>query len=62
MTPGFEIFHDETEDFFGVIERVAADGFHVQRECFFGFLEHGDGLMDFTDIGGMSDFQRGNSS
>lgn len=51
---GFEIFDNETEDVFRIIDGVSAHGFDGEGESFFCFLEHGDRLMDFTDIGGMS--------
>jgi hypothetical protein len=51
----FEILDDETQDILRIIRGVPPDGFYLEGERFFGFLEHGDGLMDFTDVSRVSD-------
>jgi hypothetical protein len=53
-----EIFDDETEDIFCVIEGITTHGFDHEREGFLCFLEHRDCLMDFADIGWMGDFPK----
>lgn len=51
----FEILDDEAQDILRVIGGIATDGFYLEGECFFGFLEHGNGLMDFADVSRVSD-------
>ena len=54
-----EILDNEAEDLFGVIECIPTYNLDGKRESFFDDLEHGDGLMDFADIGRMGDFPDG---
>jgi len=55
----FEIVDDEAEDIFCVINSISAYGVDHQGEALFCFLEHGDGLMDFADVGRVGYFPKG---
>lgn len=52
----FEIFDDEAEDIFCIINGIPTHGFDHKGESILCFLQHGNSLMDFTDVGWMSNF------
>ena len=54
-----EMLDDETEGRFCIIEGISTHGFNHERKGVFDFLEQGDCLMEFTDVGRMSDFPEG---